>query len=141
MARVDGLDRVGADGLPAALYRAAGVGGHMGRRQVAGEGHPRVEDEGHAVVRVSGRGDDLAVEAETVEQRAALGDGDDQGVVRRDGLEVVLGLHILPKGRDGGELRLQHDEPDALVIIHGTDDTIVPYADGERLAAAVMAQG
>ncbi len=78
VAGIDGLHRVSTNRRPASLHGATVVGGHVRWRQVASEGHPRVEDESHTVIRVPGRGDDFAVEAKAAEQRPALGDTDDQ---------------------------------------------------------------
>ena len=111
MTRVDGMDAMGVNRRPALLDRPAVIGRHMGRRKVAGEGHPVVENQTHAVVGVAGRGDHLADKAETLEQGAALPEADNQAVVERDRLVVVLGLHVLPEPWDGRELWLQHNQP------------------------------
>src|SRR5579864_3308554 len=63
---VRGIDHERAqrvDSLPAVLARRIILGEEQGMRQVPGEGHPFIQDERHAVRRVTRCVDDLSLDA------------------------------------------------------------------------------
>ena len=79
-------------------------------REVAGERRAVVEQERNAVVRVSRRVHDLARDADLIEERATLGGGDRDIVVRRDVHVLILRLGPLFHERDRGDLHVEHQQ-------------------------------
>ncbi len=132
--RIHGRRAFGENALPA-LPRKVGrvVGQERGVGQVAGERGAFVKYQRDAVVRMSRRGNDLAVNADALEKVAAGRFGEHDIALHGDFGVVVLGLGMAAHERDRRDLDVENEQLDAQLFQFLGESGVINMVVGNEL--------